>query len=57
MKRVYIVVGENPEDGTVNDYYAVCHSMRRAEELCQEAEEECPENYYTWHESTEEDDE
>lgn len=57
MKRAYVIVGEDPEAGTVNDYYAVCHSMKRADELCQEAENEFPENYYTWHETVEEDDE
>ena len=57
MRRAYIVVGEMP-DGTVSNYYGVCHSMKRADELCLEAEADDfnPDRYYTWHEVIEEDD-
>ena len=58
MRRAYVIVGEL-EDGNVDVYYAVCHSMKRADELCLEAEanDEVPNRYYTWREIIEEDDE
>jgi len=57
MRRAYVVVGELP-DGIVSNYYGVCHSMKRADELCLEAEADDfnPDRYYTWHEVIEEDD-
>ena len=55
MRRAYVILGEL-EDGTVDVYYGVCHSMARADELCYEAEENDPDHYYTWHEIIEEDD-
>ena len=55
MRRAYVILGEL-EDGTVDVYYSVCHSMERADELCYEAEENDPDHYYTWHEIIEEDD-
>lgn len=55
MKRVYVVIGEL-EDGRADVYYAVCHTMGRADELCHEAEAADPEHYYTWYEVIEEDD-
>jgi len=57
MKRAYVIVGEHPDNGKVDDYYAVCHSMKRADELCLEAENENPNSNYTWYEVVEEDDE
>ena len=58
MKRAYVVVGELP-DGRADDYYAICHSMERADELCLEAEAKYSSDgsYYTWYEVVEEDDE
>ena len=58
MKRSYVVVGEL-ENGIVDNYYAVCHSMQRADELCLIAEDEYDGDdlYYTWYEVIEEDDE
>lgn len=57
MRRAFVVVGELV-DGTVDVYYAVCHSMAKADELCLEAETDDfnPDRYYTWHEIIEEDD-
>lgn len=55
MRRAYVIVGEL-DNGVVDDYYAVCHSMSRAEELCLKAENEYPDRYYTWYEAIEEDD-
>jgi len=55
MRHVYVVVGEL-ENGVVDDYYAVCYSTKRADELCLEAEKECPELHYTWYASIEGDD-
>lgn len=57
MRRAYVIVGEL-EDGTVDVYYGIAHSIERAEELCHIAEEEDidPYHYYTWHEVIEEDD-
>jgi len=58
MKRAYVVTGEN-EAGVVEVYYAVCHSMHKADELCLEAENDdfnC-DRIYTWHEIIEEEDE
>lgn len=57
MKRAYVVVGENPDTWRVEDYYGVCHSMKRADELCLEAETDNPDDHYTWYEIVEEDDE
>lgn len=57
MRRAYVVVGEL-ENGVVDVYYAVCHSMHKADELCLEAENDdfnC-DRIYTWHEIIEEDD-
>lgn len=55
MRHVYVIIGEL-ENGIADDYYAVCHSMKRAEQLCLQAEHENPELYYTWYSSVEEDD-
>ena len=55
MRHVYVVVGEL-ENGVVDDYYAVCGSIKRADELCLEAEKECPGLHYTWYASVEGDD-
>ena len=57
MKRAYIIVGLHPIDRIVEDYYAVCHSMVRANELCSEAAKENSFLEYTWFGTTEEDDE
>lgn len=54
MKRAYIVTGEL-ENGLTDVYYAVCHSMVAAEQLCVEAEAADPKHYYTWHEVIEDD--
>ena len=55
MKRAYVIVGEL-DDGTVDIYYAICHSLARADQLCYEAELEDPNREYTWYEVIEEDD-
>ena len=57
MRRAYVVVGEL-ENGSVDVYYGVCHSMTAADKLCFEAEKDDPrdDHYYTWHEVIEEDD-
>lgn len=59
MRRAYVVVGESEKSGVVLSWYAVTHSMQRADELCYEAERETdPEDglIYTWYEVIEEDD-
>jgi len=57
MRRAYVITGEL-ENGTVDVYYAVCHSMHKADELCLEAERDDTQSdrIYTWHEVIEEDD-
>lgn len=56
MRRAYVVTGEL-EDGTIDVFYAVCHSMHKADELCLEAEnDDLCDRIYTWHEIIEEDD-
>lgn len=57
MRRAYVITGEL-EDGTVDVYYAICHSMHKADELCLEAERDDTQSdrIYTWHEVIEEDD-
>lgn len=55
MRRAYVVVGEL-ENGTVAVFYAVCHSMERADELAYEAEAADPDHIYLWYETVEEDD-
>ena len=57
MKRAYVVVGLDNDEGLVISWYAVCHSMTRADELCLEAETNDPKRIYTWYEVIEEDDE
>lgn len=56
MRRVYIVVGKLEDSDAIDIFYAVCHSMKRADELCLEAENEDPGHIYMWYESVEEDD-
>ena len=56
MRQAYVVVGEDPCTGTSDDFYAVCHSMDRADALCFEAETENPELEYTWYAVIEEED-
>ena len=57
MRRAYVVVGENPYTAVVESFYAICHSMERAEDLCFEAESDDPDQLmYTWYEVIEEDD-
>ena len=57
MKRAYVITGEL-ENGTVAVYYAVCHSIEKAEQLCFQAEDEDSDanHVYTWHEIIEEED-
>lgn len=57
MKRAYVIVGELEDTDKIDTFYAVCHSMTRADELCLEAESEDPNHIYTWREVIEEDDE
>jgi hypothetical protein len=54
MRRAYVVLGL--VDEKLDRVYAVCHDMRRADELCYEAEENDPETEYTYYEVIEEDD-
>lgn len=56
MKRAYVIVGELEDTNVVDVYYAICHSMDRADELCLEAEASDPSRIYTWREVIEEDD-
>ena len=58
MRRAYIIYGMyDVERDRVDVYYAVCHSMARAEELCLKAENEDTEGrIYNWAEVIEEDD-
>lgn len=48
---VYVVVGQEKLDGCVRDWYGACHSLARAIELVQEAEESSvdPSLEYTWY--------
>lgn len=57
MKRAYVVVGERPDEAVPDVWYAVCHSMRRADELAYEAEDKDPNHIYVWYEVIEEEDE
>lgn len=58
MKRAYIVYGMyDVTNERIDTFYAVCHTMERADELCLEAEAEDPTHVYTWREVIEEDDE
>lgn len=45
----YVVVGEDPETGRVEDWYAIASTSKRADELCLEAEKETQEYEYTWY--------
>ena len=55
MRRAYVITGEL-EAGTPDVWWAVCHSIERAEQLCLEAEQEDPKHMYTWHEVIDEED-
>ena len=57
MRRAYVVVGEKLDEAVPEVWYAVCHSMDRADELAYEAEEKDPDHVYLWYEVVEEDDE
>ena len=56
MRRSYVVVGEKLDEAVVDVWYAVCHSMERANELAYEAEDADPAHVYVWYEVVEEDD-
>lgn len=56
MRRAYVVVGEREDEGVPDVWYAVCHSMERADELAYEAEDKDPNHVYVWYEVVEEDD-
>ena len=56
MKRAYVVVGEKLEEAVPDVWYAVCHSMKRADELAYEAEAADPNHVYVWYEVIEEED-
>lgn len=56
MRRAYVVVGERIDEAVPEVWYAVCHSMNRADELCYEAEDADPDRVYVWYETIEEDD-
>ena len=56
MKRAFVVFGVDPETLLPDIWYAICHSVKRAEELAYEAEEEDPSHLYVWHWVDEEDD-
>ncbi len=58
MKRAYVVYGMyDVTNERVDAFYAVCHSMERADELCLEAEaEDTDGRIYSWAEVIEEDD-
>jgi len=56
MKRAYVVVGEQEATAVPEVWYAVCHSMKRADELAYEAEANDPDHIYVWYETIEEDD-
>lgn len=57
MRRAYIVYGMyDVTNDRIDTFYAVCHSMKRADELCFEAELEDSSRVYTWKEVIEEDD-
>lgn len=57
MRRAYVVVGEKLDEAVPEVWYAVCHSMDRADALACEAEEKDPDHIYLWYEVVEEDDE
>lgn len=48
---VYVVVGEDKLDRRIQDWYGACHSLARAIEMVQEAEEISvdPNREYTWY--------
>lgn len=56
MRRAYLILGELEDTNTPDLFYAVTHSMERAEELCLEAEREDPVRIYYWREVIEDDD-
>lgn len=56
MRRAYVVVGTRADSTTPDVWYAVAHSMSRADELCFEAEKEDPMHEYSWYEVIEEED-
>ena len=56
MRRAYVIVGERISEAVPEVWYAVCHSMTRADELCYEAEAKDPDHVYLWYEIIEEDD-
>ena len=56
MRRAYVIVGELEDTDQIDTFYAVCHTMDRADALCIEAKTKDPSRIYTWREVIEEDD-
>ena len=56
MRRAYVVVGTCADSDTPDVWYAIAHSMSRADELCFEAEKDDPAHEYSWYEVIEEED-
>ena len=50
----YVVVGENPITGRVEDWYGIAPTAERADKMCLEAEENTPDYEYTWYAMEEE---
>ena len=59
MRRAYLVYGAyDVTNDRIDVFYAICHSMHRADELCKQAEaEDTAGRIYNWVEVIEEDDE
>lgn len=56
MRRAYVIVGEREAEAIPEVWYAVCHSMERADQLAYEAEDADPKHVYVWYEVIEDDD-
>jgi hypothetical protein len=56
MKRIYVIVGELEDTDQIDTFYGACHTMKKADELCLQAENEIPGHIFYWREVIEEDD-
>lgn len=54
MRLAFVVAGQIPKKDVIDAFYAVCHSVDRANELVEKANAEDPEHIYTWYAVAEE---
>lgn len=49
-RRIYVIVGELEDTDTIDMWYGACESIERAEEICEELENEYPNHIWYYRE-------